>query len=94
MLKGFPGTSYYAEGGVQSEYAKKFFIYGFKIPGFFLIDKDGKVASQTFYNLGDAKFVEAMNKISGLQAPSVNPNAQLQNDLLQQNPNADSAKTK
>ena len=94
MLKGIPGTSYYAEGGLQSEYAKKFFIYGFKIPGFFLIDKDGKVASQTFYNLGDAKFVEAMNKISGLQAPSVNPNAQLQNDLLQQNPNADSAKTK
>ncbi|WP_312825953.1 thioredoxin-like domain-containing protein [Epilithonimonas sp.] len=94
MLKGIPGISYYAEGGLQSEYAKKFFIYGFKIPGFFLIDKDGKVASQTFYNLGDAKFVEAMNKISGLQAPSVNPNAQLQNDLLQQNPNADSAKTK
>lgn len=94
MLKGIPGTSYYAKGGLQSEYAKKFFIYGFKIPGFFLIDKDGKVASQTFYNLGDAKFVEAMNKISGLQAPSVNPNAQLQNDLLQQNPNADSAKTK
>ena len=72
---------------------KKYFIYGFKIPGFFLIDKDGKVASQTFYNLGDPKFVEEMNKISGLQAPSVNPQATLQNDLLQQNPKADSAKT-
>ena len=34
-----------------------------------------------------------MNKISGLQAPSVNPQATLQNDLLQQNPKADSAKT-
>lgn len=94
MLKGIPGTSYYADGGLSSEYAKKFFIYGFKIPGFFLIDKNGKVASQTFYNLGDAKFVEEMNKISGLQAPTVNPQVQLQNDLLQQNPNADSAKTK
>ncbi|WP_379968685.1 TlpA family protein disulfide reductase [Epilithonimonas sp. UC225_85] len=94
MLKGIPGTNYYAEGGLSSEYAKKFFIYGFKIPGFFLIDKDGKVASQTFYNLGDAKFVQEMNKVSGLQAPTVNPQAQLQNDLLQQNPNADSAKTK
>ncbi len=94
LLKGIPGTNYYAEGGLSSDYAKKFFIYGFKIPGFFLIDKDGKVASQTFYNLGDAKFVEEMNKISGLQAPSVNPQVQLQNDLLQQNPKADSAKTK
>jgi len=93
MLKGIPGTNYYAEGGLSSEYAKKFFIYGFKIPGFFLIGKDGKVASQTFYNLGDAKFVEEMNKISGLQAPTVNPQATLQNDLLQQNPKADSAKT-
>lgn len=94
MLKGIPGTNYYADGGLSSEYAKKFFIYGFKIPGFFLIDKDGKVASQTFYNLGDAKFVEEMNKISGLQAPTVNPQAQMQNDLLQQNPNVDSANTK
>lgn len=94
MLKGIPGTNYYAEGGLASEYAKKYFIYGFKIPGFFLIDKDGKVASQTFYNLGDPKFVEEMNKISGLQAPSINPQAQLQNDLLQQDPKADSAKTK
>lgn len=96
MLKGIPGTSYFADGGLQSEYAKKFFIYGFKIPGFFLIDKDGKVASSTFYNLGDAKFVEEMNKISGLQAPTVQPQpqAQLQNELLPQNPNADSAKTK
>ncbi|WP_333853349.1 TlpA family protein disulfide reductase [Epilithonimonas sp.] len=95
LLKGIPGTNYYAEGGLASDYAKKFFIYGFKIPGFFLIDKDGKVASQTFYNLGDAKFVEEMNKISGLQAPSVNQGAQLQNDLLQQAPaNADSAATK
>ena len=93
MLKGIPGTNYYGEGGLSSEYAKKYFIYGFKIPGFFLIDKDGKVASQTFYNLGDPKFVEEMNKISGLQAPSVNPQATLQNDLLQQNPKADSAKT-
>ena len=93
MLKGIPGTNYYADGGLSSDYAKKFFIYGFKIPGFFLIDKDGKVASQTFYNLGDAKFVEAMNKVSGLQAPTVNPQAQLQNELLQ-NPNTDSVKTK
>lgn len=94
MLKGIPGTNYYADGGLSSDYAKKFFIYGFKIPGFFLIDKDGKIASQTFYNLGDAKFVDEMNKVSGLQAPTVNPQAQLQNELLQQNPNADSAKTK
>ena len=94
MFKGMPGTSYHAEGGLSSVYAKKFFIYGFKIPGFFLIDKDGKVASQTFYNLGDAKFVEEMNKISGLQAPTVNPQAELQNELLQQDPNADSANTK
>ncbi|PZU81486.1 MAG: thioredoxin [Chryseobacterium sp.] len=95
MLKGIPGSNFYAEGGLSSDYAKKFFIYGFKIPGFFLLDKDGKVVSQTFYNLGDGKFVEEMNKISGLQAPSISPQVQLQNDLLQQKaPTADSAKTK
>ncbi|MCG2793332.1 MAG: thioredoxin family protein [Weeksellaceae bacterium] len=94
MLKGMTGTNYFAEGGLSSDYAKKYFIYGFKIPGFFLMDKDGKVASQTFYNLGDPKFVEEMNKISGLQAPSVQPQVSLQNDLLQQSPKVDSAKAK
>lgn len=92
MLKGIPGTSYYAEGGMNSDYAKKYFVYGFKIPGFFLIDKNGKIASQTFYNLGDTNFVEEMNKISGLKAPSVDPRVRLQNDLFKQKPKNDSVK--
>ncbi len=82
MMKGIPGINLYGEGGLNSQIAKDLGIYGFKLPSFVLIDKNGKVASRVFYNLGDPEIVTALDKISGLKAPTVQPEVQLQNDLL------------
>ena len=82
MLKGIQGANVYGEGGMSSAVAKDYGIYGFKMPSFIILDKDGKVASRFFYNLGDPEIVTALDKISGLKAPTVEPEVQLQNDLL------------
>ncbi|MDR2206469.1 MAG: TlpA family protein disulfide reductase [Flavobacteriaceae bacterium] len=83
MLKGISGTNVYAEGGMSSELAKKFGIYGFKLPSFIVLDKDGKIASQSFFELGDNNLVNVLDKQTGLKAPVVSPEIYLQNDLLQ-----------
>ena len=36
MFTGIQGNNYYATGGMKSEIAKKFAVYGFKMPSFFL----------------------------------------------------------
>ena len=82
MMQGIPGTSVYAEGGMNSQIAKDLGLYGFKIPSLFIVDKDGKVASKVFYNLGDPELVETLDKLTGLKAPSAAPEVSLQNDLV------------
>ncbi len=82
LMKGISGTNAYAENGLSSQIAKDLGIYGFKLPSFILIDKNGKIASKTFYDLGNEETVRALDKISGLKAPAVHPQVQLQNDLL------------
>lgn len=83
LMSGIPGINYYAEGGLSGDFAKKFGIYGFKLqPSFIVIGKDGKVASKVFFNLGDPELVTALDKASGLKAPEVAPDIQLQNDIL------------
>ena len=82
MLKGLPGNNVYGEGGLSSQIAKDLGIYGFKLPSFVILGKDGKIASRFFSNLGDPELITAMDKVSGLKAPAVQPQAQLQNDLL------------
>ena len=81
LLKGFQGTNAYAEGGLNSKFAEKWGMYSFKMPSYIILDKDGKVASQFFFNLGEQAFVTEMDKLTGLKAPmsSPNPNAALQN---------------
>lgn len=81
MLQGMPGTNVYGEGGMNSQIAKDLGIYGFKLPSFIIIDKEGKVASKFFYNLGDPELVAILDKLTGLKAPSA-PEATLQNDLV------------
>lgn len=81
MLKGIPAANVYGEGGMNSQVAKDFGVYGFKMPSFIVLDKDGKVASRFFYNLGDTEIVTVLDKLTGLKAPTV-PEAHLQNDLL------------
>ena len=83
LLKGISGSNVYAEGGLHSEYADKYGVYGFKLtPGYMVLDKDGKIAGRNFYNLGDPEFVNLMDQLSGLKAPQVSDGAMLQNDLL------------
>jgi thiol-disulfide isomerase/thioredoxin len=78
LLKGIVGTNVYGEGGLNSDIAKKYGVYGFKLPCFIVVDKDGKIASKPFFNLGDPELVVALDKQTGLSAPKVNPNVQLQ----------------
>jgi thiol-disulfide isomerase/thioredoxin len=76
IFKGFPGTNAYAEGGMNSEVAKNFGIYGFKLPGFLVIDKDGKIAGHYYVNIGDPEITATLNKVTGLnkvQAPPPMP---------------------
>ncbi|AZA52250.1 TlpA family protein disulfide reductase [Chryseobacterium sp. G0201] len=78
LLKGITGVNVYADGGLNSDIAKKYGVYGFKLPCFIIIDKDGKIASKPFFNLGDPELVTVLDKQTGLSAPKVDPNVQLQ----------------
>lgn len=82
MMKGLPGTNVYGENGLNSQIAKDLGIYGFKLPSFVIVDKNGKIASRTFSNLGDQELIAALDKVSGLKAPTVAPQVQLQNDFM------------
>lgn len=73
MFKGLPGTNAYIEGGINSDVAKKFGIYGFKLPGFIILDKNGKIAGKYFVNLGDQEVVTILDKLTGLKAPEAAP---------------------
>ena len=50
---------------MKSEIAKKFAVYGFKMPSFIIIDKDGKISSKTYLNIADPALVDGLNKASG-----------------------------
>jgi thiol-disulfide isomerase/thioredoxin len=78
LLKGIAGTNVYGDGGLNSDIAKKYGVYGFKLPCFVIVDKDGKIASKPFFNLGDPELVTVLDKQTGLSAPKVIPNVQLQ----------------
>ncbi|MEI7487033.1 MAG: TlpA disulfide reductase family protein [Chryseobacterium sp.] len=81
LLKGIAGVNVYADGGLNSDIAKKYGVYGFKLPCFIIIDKDGKIASKPFFNLGDPELVTVLDKQTGLSAPKVDPNIQLQQGM-------------
>ncbi|AZB09850.1 TlpA family protein disulfide reductase [Chryseobacterium sp. G0162] len=81
LLKGIPGVNVYGEKGMESDIAKKYGVYGFKLPCFVIVDKDGKIASRSFVNLGEQEFVTILDKLTGLAAPKVDPNAQMQQQL-------------
>ncbi len=74
MFKDIKGVNFYGEKGINSEIAKQFAVYGFKMPSFVILDKDGKTSGRTYFNIGDPQFVDALNKASGLTPPSVMPN--------------------
>ncbi len=95
MLNGIKATNVYGENGLKSDVAKDYGIYGFKMPSFILIDKNGKIASRFFFNLGDPDLITALDKVTGLKAPVVQePQIQLENEFLTPDADADSAGTK
>jgi len=102
LLKGIAGTNVYGEGGLNSAIAKKYGVYGFKLPCFIVIDKEGKIASKPFFNLGDPDLVTVLDKQTGLSAPKVDPRVQLQpgatggvqSEAPQQHANTQPAQTK
>lgn len=94
MMKGINGTNVYGENGMNSAIAKDLGIYGFKLPSFVVLDKDGKFASHFFYDLGDEKLIQTLDKVTGLKAPESAPEATLQNDLLVPNIEQEPASTK
>lgn len=67
------GNNFYGKGGMNAEIAKQFAIYGFKMPSVVLLDKTGKVMSKTFLNVGDPELVNTLNKASGIQLPTPQP---------------------
>jgi len=81
LLKGVQGVNVYGEGGLNSDIAKKYGVYGFKLPCFVIIDKDGKIASRSFVNLGEQELVTILDKQTGLSAPKAEPNMQMQPQL-------------
>lgn len=74
VFNGVDGISFYGEKGMNSEIAKQFAVYGFKMPSFVILDKDGKVSGKTYLNIADPQLVDALNRASGLTPPSVLPN--------------------
>lgn len=76
MFKEVKAVNFYGENGMKSEIAKQFAVYGFKMPSFVILDKDGKVSGKSYLNIGDPQLVDALNKASGLTPPSVLPNPQ------------------
>ena len=83
LMKGISGVNVYADGGLNSKFAKDYSVFGFKIPGFTLVDKDGKIAGPTYYNLGEPKFIEMLSKLTGIAAPAA-PEAQVAPDWNEQ----------
>ena len=84
----------YAEGGLNSEIAKKYGIYGFKLPSFIVVDNNGKIASRTFYNLGDQELVEILDKVTGLSAPKVEQTTPNIQDVMPVLPDSQTAEKK
>lgn len=72
LFGGFAGVNLYAKKGLKSDAAQQFHIYGFKLPSFMILDKDGKVVSKTVIGLSSvqlAELIDILNKQTGLTAP-------------------------
>ena len=73
MLNGTEGQKLYAKGGLKSEMAQKYALYGFKLPSFVILDKDGKIASKSFMSMMEPDFKTALDKVSGITGPVIAP---------------------
>lgn len=69
LFKGIKGTHYWVEGGIASTAASTFGLYGFKIPSYLILDKEGKVASRPFFSLHDPDLPAVLSKLTGVKMP-------------------------
>lgn len=80
-LKNIGVINAYADKGLASEVAEKYFIYGFKLkPTYMVLDKDSKVASPFYFYVDDKRFTDTLDKLSGLKFSG--SEAVLQNELF------------
>jgi len=80
MMKDIPATNLYPEGGLQSQFAKDYAIYGFNLPNIVVIDKNGNIASSSFMNFEDPDLKSTLDistKTVGkpIQRPQIQPAA-------------------
>lgn len=71
-LKDIKGENYWVEGGINAKQVQQMGIYGFRLPSYFIMDKNGKLSSKPFFNLNDPELVEALNKITGIKTTEFN----------------------
>ncbi|NAW51293.1 redoxin domain-containing protein [Elizabethkingia argentiflava] len=76
LLKEIDCQKLYAKGGLKSEIAQKYAIYGFKLPSFMILDKDGKISSRTFLDPTDPSFKTSLDKVSGITTQQLSPQGQ------------------
>ena len=76
MLSDLPVKSFYAKGGLNSKMAKDYAIYGFKMPNFVFVDKDGKIASKSLFGINDPEFKQTLDKLSGKSMTATAPPAE------------------
>jgi len=64
LLKDLDGQKLYVKGGLNSDISKEYNLYGFKLPSFLILDKNGKIASKTFINNIGSELKIALDKVS------------------------------
>lgn len=69
LMKNITGVNLYAKGGLKSEIAQRYHVYGFKLPSFVILDKNGKITGRMYLNITEPEFIEILNKQTGLTAP-------------------------
>lgn len=86
LFKGVQGTNVYAEGGLNSDMAKKYGIFGFKMPSYVVVDKNGKIASRSYMNLGEPELISILDKQTGLSAPKSAPEMPMEAQMMPAQP--------
>jgi len=71
LLKDLSGQKLYVSGGLDSDVAKKYDLYGFKLPSFLILDEDGNIASKTYINSIGSDFKTELDKVLGIVADSL-----------------------
>lgn len=70
LLAGIPGEKLYFKKGINSDAARAYGMYGFRLPSAVLISKKGMIESQTFMNLSDFRLSLELERAAGVTTPA------------------------